>query len=196
MAIITCRECGKDVSSAAAACPHCGAPVRQPRRVKRGLILAGATLALAAAAGAAYTAYGSDKAQLRRLVVERLNDPGSAQFRNERIVRDEGDGLYLCGEINARNRFGAMVGYKKFLASRGGYVGIEDTSDPEEYFVFAGLYDSACTAPHLKDHAEFLLCRHIVEEAARRYAGQAPIYDRCDDLEAKFRTKYGVSPPR
>jgi hypothetical protein len=29
MALVKCRECGKDVSSTAAACPHCGAP-RKP----------------------------------------------------------------------------------------------------------------------------------------------------------------------
>ncbi|MGO9370696.1 MAG: hypothetical protein ACLQBD_01190 [Syntrophobacteraceae bacterium] len=29
MALIECQECGKDVSELAAACPHCGAPVRQ-----------------------------------------------------------------------------------------------------------------------------------------------------------------------
>jgi DNA-directed RNA polymerase subunit RPC12/RpoP len=27
MALMKCSECGKDVSSKAAACPHCGAPV-------------------------------------------------------------------------------------------------------------------------------------------------------------------------
>lgn len=27
MALITCKECGKEVSSLAAACPHCGAPI-------------------------------------------------------------------------------------------------------------------------------------------------------------------------
>lgn len=30
MAIVKCRECRKDVSSEAANCPHCGAPVKKP----------------------------------------------------------------------------------------------------------------------------------------------------------------------
>lgn len=28
MALITCKECGKQVSDQAASCPHCGAPVK------------------------------------------------------------------------------------------------------------------------------------------------------------------------
>ena len=30
MAIVKCRECGRDVSDQATACPHCGAPTRGP----------------------------------------------------------------------------------------------------------------------------------------------------------------------
>ena len=30
MALISCRECGKPVSTEAAACPHCGAPSQRP----------------------------------------------------------------------------------------------------------------------------------------------------------------------
>lgn len=29
MALIQCKECGKDVSSTASQCPNCGAPVRE-----------------------------------------------------------------------------------------------------------------------------------------------------------------------
>jgi hypothetical protein len=32
MALITCPECSRDVSDEAAACPHCGYPVRRPAR--------------------------------------------------------------------------------------------------------------------------------------------------------------------
>jgi hypothetical protein len=33
MALVKCKECGKEVSSAATACPHCGAPTAQPSAV-------------------------------------------------------------------------------------------------------------------------------------------------------------------
>lgn len=32
MAMIKCKECGKDISNQAASCPHCGAPVKKPAR--------------------------------------------------------------------------------------------------------------------------------------------------------------------
>lgn len=34
MALVTCHECGKDVSSQAASCIHCGAPMGESRAVK------------------------------------------------------------------------------------------------------------------------------------------------------------------
>lgn len=34
MALIRCSECGKDVSSLAAACPHCGNPVAESAAAK------------------------------------------------------------------------------------------------------------------------------------------------------------------
>lgn len=46
----------------------------------------------------------------RTLVVERLSDPQSAQFRNEVIY----GGTIVCGEVNARNRMGGYVGFRWF----------------------------------------------------------------------------------
>lgn len=47
MALIKCSECGKDVSTKADKCPHCGAPVVPPKTKKRSgcLILVGALVA-------------------------------------------------------------------------------------------------------------------------------------------------------
>ena len=39
MALITCKECGNEISSAASACPHCGAPVEKKARCKAAGIL-------------------------------------------------------------------------------------------------------------------------------------------------------------
>ena len=33
MSLIKCKECGKEISSLAKACPHCGCPVTEPESV-------------------------------------------------------------------------------------------------------------------------------------------------------------------
>jgi hypothetical protein len=49
----------------------------------------------------------------------KLRDPGSAQFRNERITRIG----VLCGEVNSKDEMGGYVGFKKyFIHGAGNYV--------------------------------------------------------------------------
>ncbi len=45
-----------------------------------------------------------------------LKDPSSAQFRNVRVVSYNG-GRLVCGEINAKNSYGAYVGFAGFMAT-------------------------------------------------------------------------------
>ena len=40
-----------------------------------------------------------------------LMDPSSAQFRNVKVIK----GDYVCGEINAKNSYGAYTGYRWFM---------------------------------------------------------------------------------
>lgn len=48
-------------------------------------------------------------------VRERLRDPGSAVFRNVRLIESRVDGIgAVCGEVNARNGFGGMSGFGPF----------------------------------------------------------------------------------
>lgn len=60
MALISCPECGKEISNAAQACPHCGHPIQEPqpqdappspRKNKRPIIIAACVLALVAVVG-------------------------------------------------------------------------------------------------------------------------------------------------
>lgn len=44
-----------------------------------------------------------------------LKDPDSAKFRNVAIKRYEGLRI-VCGEVNAKNSYGAYTGFKKFAA--------------------------------------------------------------------------------
>ncbi len=50
-----------------------------------------------------------------------FKDPGSAQFRGTYVIRwdDKGREIYtLCGEVNAKNSFGAYVGFAPFYVDR------------------------------------------------------------------------------
>jgi hypothetical protein len=58
---------------------------------------------------------GPDKYELERFVRSSLKDPDSGQFRGLKYFRN-GDRHVLCGEVNARNSFGGMVGFTDFYA--------------------------------------------------------------------------------
>ncbi|MGE6320574.1 hypothetical protein ACQKEF_09885 [Pseudomonas oryzihabitans] len=65
----------------------------------------------------------SSKIELaRKAVKEKLNDPDSAQFRNDRVTEAEPGvkakgGFYVCGEVNAKNRMGGYTGFTQYVAS-------------------------------------------------------------------------------
>lgn len=52
----------------------------------------------------------------RSIVRGELLDPNSAEFRNERISKDlKFNEDYYCGEMNAKNRMGGYIGFKRVL---------------------------------------------------------------------------------
>lgn len=54
----------------------------------------------------------------QELVKSRLKDPSSAKFRNLYFIRASvGGAPTVCGEVNAKNSFGGMTGYKRFLSA-------------------------------------------------------------------------------
>ncbi len=48
----------------------------------------------------------------RKLVVNRLKDPESTKFRNEKRYKNG----YVCGEFNSKNSYGAYTGYSRYVA--------------------------------------------------------------------------------
>jgi hypothetical protein len=86
-----------------------------------------ATIALIAAGlvGAAggtwaYQAYLTDDAFAQRSVRLSLTDPGSAEFRMSGAKLRAGPlPVVVCGEVNARNKFGGMVGFQPFFFETG-----------------------------------------------------------------------------
>lgn len=50
----------------------------------------------------------------RNVVKQQLNDPSSADFRNEKVYHGIGD-VIVCGEVNAKNGFGGYTGYTPYV---------------------------------------------------------------------------------
>jgi hypothetical protein len=48
----------------------------------------------------------------RALIADKLRDPSSAQFRNERFTASGN----LCGELNSKNGAGGYVGFRRFIS--------------------------------------------------------------------------------
>lgn len=57
----------------------------------------------------------------KQAVSEQLLDPSSAQFRN---VQSRGESV--CGEVNAKNKMGAYVGFKRFVVDTTTYDALID----------------------------------------------------------------------
>lgn len=90
-------------------------------------LLAGASLTLAAGV-ATYAAMYDDWVTLpreRKLISEYMKDPGSTQFRDDRLTQDG----WLCGHFNSKNEYGAYTGFKRFIShSKAGTVYVEGLS--------------------------------------------------------------------
>lgn len=72
-----------------------------------------------------------------------FKDPSSAQYRNVVAYGIPGRGMisFMCGEINARNSYGAYVGYRRFLM-----IGIETSviEDSKNPYVMNEMWPSTC----------------------------------------------------
>lgn len=72
--------------------------------------------ALVCGAASAQTDYSEVVTRAKSAVTRDLKDPSSAQYRNLYISESTGAHHTLCGEINAKNGYGAYVGFKPFYA--------------------------------------------------------------------------------
>lgn len=68
-------------------------------------------------------------------VMKLLKDRGSAEFRHERW-----SGTAVCGEVNARNSFGGMTGFQRFVATSG-FAVLEENMQAQD---FAEVWAKAC----------------------------------------------------
>jgi hypothetical protein len=64
--------------------------------------------------------------EAQRVVADRMKDPRSVQFRNVAT----GSLGHVCGELNAKNSYGAYVGFKRFFVDSIGNATIESDTLP------------------------------------------------------------------
>ena len=138
MALQPCRECGREISTEAIACPQCGAPqpiaTRPSAEIESGPAKKGSGCVLVVFIALAIGIIGfiaigvfadpHSDAQLighaESLIERNLKDPGSAQFSNVRVIRRPVKDPHLqdvavCGQVNARNSFGGLAGNSRFV---------------------------------------------------------------------------------
>lgn len=93
----------------------------------------------------------SPRNQQRDLVRLHLNDPDSAQFRNDQPSKRRPESW--CGEVNARNRMGGFVGFTRYVTwmqkdrqrAEGDEVWLAPTSaSPSETAVFESKWRAFC----------------------------------------------------
>lgn len=87
--------------------------------LRRGAVLSVALALLACATACGKTAAQKQQEEAATLTVlgekyvrEKIRDPGSAQFRNQFI----GKGGAPCGEVNAKDAFGAYIGFQRYIS--------------------------------------------------------------------------------
>lgn len=106
----------------------------------RPIVVAGAILAYGVAAAAAQD-YSGFVASAKHALAKDFKDPEGANYRGLAVYRElGGKDLYLCGEVNAKNSFGAFIGYVPFFA-RPDNVAMKEGADDS---LFEALKKAAC----------------------------------------------------
>lgn len=104
-----------------------------------------ATSAFPAAQGK--KSYATFVAAAKSVLVRDFKDPNSAQFRDTYVSAMSDAAIALCGEVNAKNSYGAYIGFKKFLVIQinGEPISQGKIASDEVDVVFDTLFKGYCS---------------------------------------------------
>jgi len=133
MALIKCKECGKEISKKAETCPHCGAPLKkQPTQYGCGtLLLVGFIVIIFVSTFSSnepsappkpktseeirkeriekgFSAWDGSHRALTKIIKKSMNDPDSYEHE-ETVYWDKGDHLIVRTTFRGKNAFGGVV---------------------------------------------------------------------------------------
>ena len=94
-----------------------------------------ATLLLTVAVPSAQAQTKADLAfakKAKEVVANVMKDPSSVQFRTLVVAKDSDGKRTLCGEVNAKNSFGAYTGFRPFYADLEYVKFMGNSEDPQE----------------------------------------------------------------
>lgn len=75
-------------------------------------------------------------------VTKQLKDPDSARFSDVRLkISEDGSAFNVCGQVNAKNSFGAYSGDARFVVA--GYKNEQNN----EYAIYSSKVDSSPSSP-------------------------------------------------
>lgn len=118
---------------------------QEPRvvgNVRRGTPVQYVILLAALLVGVTASAKDNFTAAAKHVVTQDLKDPESAKFRNLRTVKTDTGLRILCGEMNAKNSYGAYTGYVPFVSSIDGFSAVG--SDESSAGAIRQLYGKKC----------------------------------------------------
>ena len=144
--MVNCKECGREISSKAKNCPQCGADTPKGMTVAKLLIPIIVILIIWQASrpdeekaplteAEIQSRLESDWIAKGQVAVEsRLKDGDSAEFRNVFFSMGKKNMPATCGEVNAKNSFGAFTEYERFIFL-GSAIGPVFESDMKDFYV-------------------------------------------------------------
>lgn len=84
--------------------------------------------------------YADFVASAKSNLVRDFKDPGTVQWRN--LFVSEGNMLALCGEVNAKNSYGAYIGFRRFIATS--EARRQEIEKPNDSVVLERMWESMC----------------------------------------------------
>lgn len=113
------------------------------RTVKTIAIIVVAVVAIIVAAVGIYRYFNSDLDKVKLYLSENFIDPDSLKYRNIRTFYENGE-FKVCGEVNAKNSFGAYTGFHGFYGDvdkngKAYAIAYESYDNPNTRIIFSSI---------------------------------------------------------